>query len=129
MLTTGEIVHHDQIVEIGVIVTDANLQNMIRGPNFIVFCPDFILYCMNKEYREALDDRHLTLRVKGSKVAMDAAEAQILHFLAKECGLKKGTCPMIGGNLVHLHKDFLYEDMMDLYTFLGPKTIDISSVK
>ena len=59
---------------------------------------------------------------------MDVAETKILHFLTKECGLKKGTCPMVGGKDVILHRDFLFSDMPDLYLFLGSKTIDISSV-
>ena len=125
---TGLDISKEQIIEIAVIVTDGDLKHQLKGPNLVVHCPDALLDGMDAWCTKTHGESGLTQRVRESKLTLADAEAQVMEFLEKTCGLKTFTCPL-AGNSVHADKIFLHKDMPRLHSFLHYRIVDVSTIK
>ena len=126
---TGLALESNQIIEIAVLVTDANdLDTRYEGPNLIINCPDSILDSMDEWCTQHHGESGLTQAVKESTVTLEQAEERVLDFLQNTCNIQPRTAPL-AGNSIATDKAFLYKDMKQLYDFLHYRIVDVSTVK
>jgi len=123
---TGLDTDRDTILELALIVTDPQLNELAEGPVLAVNHPLAVL--------EAMDDwntRHhsasgLWQRVLASKLSMAEAEAQALAFLADWSAA--GTSPMCGNSICQ-DRRFLHRCMPQLEQWFHYRNLDVSTLK
>jgi oligoribonuclease len=121
--TTGLSPENDDILEIGLIVTDGTLKEHARYQS-VVLQDELILSKMNAFVTQMHGKSGLIPEVKAGlvtlKMAEDAAIETILPYLtAKQI--------IIAGSSVHFDKSFLRKHMPRLHALLNYRIIDVSS--
>ncbi len=116
----------DRIIEVAVVVTDANLTTRIDGPVFAVHQSDAVLDAMDAWNTGTHGRSGLTARVKASTVDEAQAEAEVIAFLKTYVGA--GKSPMCG-NSVCQDRRFLARTMPALEAFFHYRNLDVSTLK
>ena len=114
------------ILEIGVIVTDSQLEVMAERPSFAIHQSKKILDNMEAWSRKHHKESGLTDECRLSKVSLKKAEAEALHFVKTYC--KPRSAPLCG-NTIGQDRRFLFKYMPKLEAYLHYRSIDVSSVK
>ncbi len=115
-----------RILEVAVLVTDADLNEVGEGYETVVHQPERVLLAMDAWCTEHHGKSGLTAAVRASKVGTRQAETALLDLLAPLT--KAGTSPL-AGNSVHVDRAFIARYMPRLEAFLHYRIIDVSSVK
>lgn len=123
---TGLDAKQDVILEIAVLVTDANLKVVAEGPDLIIHQPPAALDRMTPFVRELHTASGLLDLVAKSPISMAQAEQQVLNFL-RPYGAPQ-TIPLCG-NSIWQDKLFLINHMPTLNDFFHYRMIDVSTVK
>ena len=123
---TGLYPDTDRIIEIAVVVTDANLGNRTAGPVFAVHQSDTTLDAMDAWNKGTHGRSGLIDRVKASTVDDAQAEAHVIEFLKQYVGSNKS--PMCG-NSICLDRRFLANYMPKLEAFFHYRNLDVSTLK
>ena len=123
---SGLDVQVERILELAVLVTDADLNVVAEGPELVVHQPDELLERMDEWNTSHHAKSGLTERVRASTVDEEAAEAFVLAFLEEECVL--GETPL-AGNSVWQDRRFLARYMPRIDAFLHYRIVDVSTVK
>ena len=116
----------DRIIEIAVVVTDAQLGNRIEGPVFAVHQSDVTLDKMDAWNKGTHGRSGLIDRVKASVVDEAQAEAQVIEFLKQY--VAKGKSPMCGNSICQ-DRRFLAKTMPKLEDFFHYRNLDVSTLK
>ncbi|XP_060801434.1 probable oligoribonuclease [Amyelois transitella] len=123
---TGLNVATDHILEIACLVTDADLNIVATGPNIIIHQPNSILENMNQWCINQHGESGLTEASRNSKISLEEAEKQVLHFVKQHVPEKR--CPM-GGNSIYMDRLFLRKYMPNFNDYLHYRVIDVSTIK
>jgi len=123
---TGLYPDTDRIIEIAVVVTDAQLGNRIEGPVFAVHQSDATLDAMDAWNKGTHGRSGLIDRVKASAVDEAQAEAQVIEFL--KGFVSKNTSPMCGNSICQ-DRRFLANYMPKLEAFFHYRNLDVSTLK
>ena len=123
---TGLYPDTDRIIEIAVVVTDANLTQRVEGPVFAVHQSDAALDAMDAWNKGTHGKSGLIDRVKTSTVDEASAEAQVIEFLKKY--VRKKTSPMCGNSICQ-DRRFLANYMPKLEEFFHYRNLDVSTLK
>jgi oligoribonuclease len=123
---TGLYPDTDRIIEIAVVVTDAQLGNRIEGPVFAVHQSDAALDAMDAWNKGTHGRSGLIERVKASTVTEADAEAQVIEFLRQY--VPKSTSPMCGNSICQ-DRRFLANYMPKLESFFHYRNLDVSTLK
>lgn len=123
---TGLNPEHDRIIEIAVIVTDAKLTQRIEGPVLVIHQSDDMLNGMDAWNKGTHGKSGLIDKVKASTLTEEAAEQQILAFLAHY--VPKSASPMCG-NSIGQDRRFLARYMPKLEAFFHYRNLDVSTLK
>ena len=123
---TGLYPDTDRIIEIAVVVTDANLGNRTAGPVFAVHQSDTTLDAMDAWNKGTHGRSGLIDRVKASTVDDAQAEAQVIEFLKQYVGNNKS--PMCGNSICQ-DRRFLANYMPKLEAFFHYRNLDVSTLK
>jgi oligoribonuclease len=123
---TGLNPEHDRIIEIAVIVTDANLTQRIEGPVLVIHQSDAMLDGMDAWNKGTHGKSGLIDKVKASTLTEEEAEKQLLVFLAHY--VPKSGSPMCG-NSIGQDRRFLAKYMPKLEGFLHYRNLDVSTLK
>lgn len=116
----------ERIIEMAVIVTDANLNILAESPVLVVNQPDSILDSMDEWNTKQHGGSGLVDRVKASTLSEADAQAQMLAFLKQHTDAR--TSPMCG-NSVHQDRRFLNRYMPDLEEHFHYRNLDVSTLK
>jgi oligoribonuclease len=116
----------DRIIEIAVVVTDAQLTTRVEGPVFAVRQSDATLDAMDAWNKGTHGRSGLIDRVKASSVDEAGAEAQVIEFLKRY--VPKNTSPMCG-NTICQDRRFLANYMPALEAFFHYRNLDVSTLK
>lgn len=116
----------DQILEIAVLVTDAQLNILAEGPNLAVFQSEEVLAGMDEWNRTHHGASGLLDRVRASTDSLRSAEEKVLSFCA---GYAKPKTSPLCGNSIWQDRRFLDRHMPALNGFFHYRIIDVSSVK
>ena len=124
---TGLDLRRDALIEVAVIVTDADLVPVDDGVDVIIHAHDDILETMLPVVREMHDASGLTEAVRTSTVTLGDAEKLVLDYVKSHVADPK-TAPLCG-NSIATDRAFLARDMPALDEHLHYRMIDVSSLK
>lgn len=116
----------DRIIEIAIIITDAQLNILAEAPVFAIYQPDEILNGMDDWNTRQHRGSGLTERVRASEITETDAEAAMLEFIMQYVPPKKS--PMCGSSICQ-DRRFLYRTMPKLENYFHYRNLDVSSVK
>ena len=116
----------DRIIEIGVVVTDAQLNVRVEGPVLAIHQTDAVLDGMDAWNKGTHGKSGLIDRVKASTVDESAAQAQVIEWLATV--VPKGKSPMCGNSICQ-DRRFLAQYMPELERFFHYRNLDVSTLK
>ncbi|WOB06764.1 oligoribonuclease [Piscinibacter gummiphilus] len=123
---TGLYPNTDRIIEIAVVVTDANLTQRVEGPVFAVHQSDATLDAMDAWNKGTHGKSGLIDRVKASTIDEDSAQTQMIEFLKRY--VPKGKSPMCGNSICQ-DRRFLANYMPALEDFFHYRNLDVSTLK
>jgi oligoribonuclease len=123
---TGLVPERDRIIEVAVVLTNAQLETLAEGPVLAVHQDDAVLDSMDAWNRSTHARTGLTDRVRASGIGEAEAEARIVAFLHER--VPKGSSPMCG-NSVCQDRRFLARYMPQLEGYFHYRNLDVSTLK
>jgi oligoribonuclease len=123
---TGLYPETDRIIEIAVVVTDAQLTVRVEGPVFAIHQSDETLDKMDAWNKGTHGRSGLIDRVKASTVTEEEAVAQTIAFLKQH--VPAGKSPMCGNSICQ-DRRFLANYMPKLEEFFHYRNLDVSTLK
>ena len=123
---TGLYPDRDRIIEIAVVVTDAQLTTRVEGPVFAIHQSDETLDKMDAWNKGTHGKSGLIDRVKASTVNEDQAVEQTIAFLKQY--VPAGKSPMCGNSICQ-DRRFLANYMPKLEDFFHYRNLDVSTLK
>ncbi|HJQ47270.1 MAG TPA: oligoribonuclease [Amycolatopsis sp.] len=124
---TGLDLAKDALIEIAVLVTDAELNVLGEGLDLVIHTSDEQLANMPDVVREMHARSGLTEEVRRSTVTLEDAEAQVLAYVRRHVPEPR-TAPL-AGNSIGTDRGFIVRDMPALDGHLHYRMVDVSSVK
>lgn len=126
MEMTGLVPDSDRIIEIAMVVTDAQLTVLAEGPVLVVHQPDSVLDAMDQWNRSTHGRSGLTERVRAATAAEAEVEEAALAFLREH--VPAGASPMCG-NSVCQDRRFMARWMPRLEAHFHYRNLDVSTLK
>jgi len=126
MEMTGLDPNKERIIEVAVVVTEANLDVVAEGPVLVIHQSDELLDAMDDWNKSTHGRSGLIEKVKKSTLTESEAEEQILQFLGQH--LKENTSPLCG-NTISQDRRFMYRYMPRLEEFFHYRNLDVSTLK
>lgn len=126
MEMTGLSPDTDRIIELAIVVTDADLNTVAEGPVLVVHQPDEVLDAMDSWNKGTHGKSGLIDRVKASQLDEAEAEAQMLEFVKQH--VPERTSPMCGNSICQ-DRRFLARYMPTLEAFFHYRNLDVSTLK
>jgi len=124
---TGLERRRDALIEIAVVVTDAELKPLDDGLDIVIHTHDDVLETMVPFVKEMHATSGLTDAVRQSTVTLGAAEQRVLDYVKGHIPEAK-TAPLCG-NSIATDRGFIARDMPALDEHLHYRMIDVSSIK
>jgi oligoribonuclease len=123
---TGLLPDSDRIIEIAVVVTDAQLGRRTEGPVLAIHQSDATLAAMDAWNTATHGRSGLTDRVRASTVDEAEAERRVLEFLQRY--VRRSASPMCGNSICQ-DRRFLAATMPRLEAFFHYRNLDVSTLK
>jgi oligoribonuclease len=123
---TGLSPERDRVIEIAVVVTDAQCAIRVEGPVFAIHQSDAVLDGMDAWNKGTHGRSGLVDRVKASSVDEAHASAEVIAWLSQYIGA--GKSPMCG-NTICQDRRFLANHMPALEAFFHYRNLDVSTLK
>ncbi len=117
----------DVIVEIAAIITNGSLDEIVEGPDLVLYADEAALDGMAPVVQEMHGVSGLTEAIRQSQISAADAERQVLEFVKAHLP-EPGLAPL-AGNSVHADRAFLHKYMPDLEAWLHYRNVDVSTVK
>ncbi len=124
---TGLDLARDALIEVAVVVTNAELVGLDEGLDVVIKVADDVLDTMIPFVREMHSTSGLTDAVRSSTVTLGEAEEQVLGYVRRHVREPK-SAPLCG-NSIATDRGFLARDMPNLDEHLHYRMIDVSSIK
>ena len=122
---TGLSLDNDALVEIAVLVTDAELNVLGEGVDVVIATTPEKLAAMRDEVRTMHTESGLLEKIPQG-VSLSQAEEMVINYL--QTHTTSGKSPL-AGNSVGMDRNFIARDMPRLNEFLHYRTVDVSSIK
>ncbi|HYN13506.1 MAG TPA: oligoribonuclease [Burkholderiales bacterium] len=126
MEMTGLQPDSDRIIEIAVLVTDAQLALVAEGPLLVIHQPDAVLEAMDSWNRSVHKKSGLIERVRSSGLDEAQAERLAIEFLSQHA--TQGGSPMCGNSICQ-DRRFLARWMPQLEAWFHYRNLDVSTLK
>jgi oligoribonuclease len=124
---TGLDLARDALIEVAVIVTNADLNPVDDGLDIVIKVDDDVLDTMIPFVRDMHEASGLTEAVRASTITLGAAEDAVLDYVRSHVADPR-TAPLCG-NSIATDRGFLARDMPQLDEYLHYRMIDVSSIK
>lgn len=124
---TGLDLRRDALIEVAVVVTDADLNLLDDGLDVIIHAHNDVLETMVPLVRDMHATSGLTDAVRESAVGLGEAEKLVLDYV-KSLVPEARSAPLCG-NSIATDRGFLARDMPSLDEYLHYRMIDVSSIK
>ncbi|BBX01523.1 oligoribonuclease [Mycolicibacterium moriokaense] len=124
---TGLDLSKDRLIEIAVLVTDADLNILGDGIDVVIHADDEALSSMIDVVKDMHNRSGLTEEVRASTVDVAAAEELVLDYIRTH--VKQAKTAPLAGNSIATDRGFIARDMPKLDEFLHYRMIDVSSIK
>jgi len=116
----------DRILEVAMVVTDAQLTVLAIAPVVVLHQPDTVLDGMDAWNKSTHGKSGLIDKVRASTTSESQASALLLDFIRGY--VPAGKTPMCG-NTVHQDRRFMQRYMPQLESFFHYRNIDVSTIK
>ena len=126
MEMSGLLPESDRILELAVVVTDANLEVLGESPVFVVHQSDAVLDGMDAWNKGTHGRSGLIEKVKASTVDEQAASEQMIAFLKHF--VPAGKSPMCGNSICQ-DRRFMARYMPELEAYFHYRNLDVSVFK
>lgn len=126
MEMTGLDPEKERIIEVAVVVTEADLTFVAEGPVLVIHQSDALLEAMDKWNQSTHAKSGLIDKVKASTLTEAEAEEQMLAFLSQH--VPAGKSPMCG-NTIGQDRRFMVKYMPRLEEFFHYRNLDVSTLK
>ena len=126
MEMSGLLPDSDRILELAVVVTDANLNVLGESPVFVIHQSDAVLDGMDAWNKGAHGRSGLIEKVKSSTLTEDEATLQMITFLKQY--VPAGKSPMCGNSICQ-DRRFMARYMPDLEKYFHYRNLDVSTFK
>ncbi|HWN71515.1 MAG TPA: oligoribonuclease [Haliangium sp.] len=123
---TGLDPDRERIIEIAVLVTDAQLEITAEGPDLVIHQPETLLSQMDGWNQKHHAASGLLERVRASTISEAEAEAEVLAFLRAH--VPERSVPL-AGNSIHQDRRFLRRYMPSVDNYLHYRNLDVSTIK
>lgn len=124
---TGLDLKADLLIEIAVLVTDADLNILGDGIDVVIHADDEALTSMIPVVTEMHTRSGLIDEVKASTVTLGEAEEMVLDYIRTH--VKQAKTAPLAGNSIATDRGFIARDMPKLDDYLHYRMIDVSSIK
>ena len=124
---TGLDLGHDALIEVAVVVTDADLVPLDDGLDVIIHADDDALGAMIPFVHEMHASSGLTDEVRASTLTLADAEKQVLAYVRGH--VPDARSAPLCGNSIATDRGFLARDMPELDAYLHYRMVDVSSLK
>ena len=126
MEMTGLVPDTDRIIEIAMLVTDADLRVLAEGPVLVIHQPDEVLEAMDSWNRGTHKKSGLIDKVRASRLTEAEAEKQAVEFLREH--VAANVSPMCGNSICQ-DRRFLARWMPKLEAHFHYRNLDVSTLK
>ena len=123
---TGLDINNDALVEIAVLVTDAQLNVLGEGVDLVIKCDPAKLENMQQVVIDMHTNSGLINEIPNGTTLEKADEAIIAYL--KKYAPSEGKSPL-AGNSVYVDRAFIARDLPLLNKYLHYRTIDVSTIK
>ena len=126
MEMTGLVPERDRIIEIALVVTNAQLETVAEAPVLVVHQSDAVLDGMDSWNKGTHGRSGLIDKVKASALSEAQVEQQMLAFLREH--VPQSTSPMCGNSICQ-DRRFLARWMPALEAYFHYRNLDVSTLK
>ena len=126
MEMSGLVPDRDRILEVAMIVTDAELNTLAEAPVMVIHQEDSVLEAMDSWNKATHGKSGLVEKVKASTMTEGEAESKLIEVLKPL--VAAGTAPL-AGNTVHQDRRFMARYMPALDAYLHYRIVDVSTLK
>lgn len=116
----------ERIIEVAMVVTNANLETVAEAPVWVVHQSNELLDAMDDWNKNTHGKSGLIDRVRASTLTETLVEDEIIRFLEQH--VPKGVSPLCG-NSVHQDRRFIVKYMPKLDQYLHYRILDVSVLK
>ena len=124
---TGLDLKTDRLIEIAVLVTDAELNILGDGVDVVIHADDAALSSMIPVVTDMHTRSGLIGEVQASTIDVAAAQEQVLDYIHTH--VKHAKTAPLAGNSIATDRGFIARDMPKLDDYLHYRMIDVSSIK
>ena len=126
MEMTGLDPDRDRIIEVAIVITNAQLETVAEAPVLVVHQDESVLAAMDDWNKSTHGKSGLLERVRGSRLAEADVEEQMIAFLAAHVPTR--TSPMCGNSICQ-DRRFLARWMPRLEAYFHYRNLDVSTLK
>jgi oligoribonuclease len=126
MEMTGLVPETDRIIELAIVVTDAELNTVAEGPVLVVHQRDDVMNGMDNWNKGTHGKSGLIDKVKASTLTEAEAETQMLAFVSLH--VARGVSPMCGNSICQ-DRRFMARYMPKLEAYFHYRNLDVSTLK
>jgi len=126
MEMTGLLPESDRIIEVAIVVTDAQLVTVAEAPVLVVHQADSVLDGMDAWNKSTHAKSGLIDKVKASRLTEAQVEQQMVEFLKEH--VPAGGSPMCGNSICQ-DRRFLARGMPALEAYFHYRNLDVSTLK
>ena len=126
MEMTGLVPDKDRIIEVAIVVTNANLETVAEAPVLVLHQADEVLGGMDSWNKSTHAKSGLIDKVKASALGDAVAEEQMIAFL--KLHVPASTSPMCGNSICQ-DRRFLARWMPQLEAYFHYRNLDVSTLK
>jgi oligoribonuclease len=126
MEMTGLSPDTDRIIEVALVVTDAQLNTVAEGPVLVIHQPDAVLDAMDAWNKSTHKKSGLIDKVKASALTEAEVEAQMIAFL--QLHVPASASPMCGNSICQ-DRRFMARSMPKLEAYFHYRNLDVSTLK
>jgi oligoribonuclease len=126
MEMTGLLPDHDRIIEVAIVITNAQLEDVAEAPELVVHQSDEMLAGMDNWNKSTHGKSGLIDKVRASVLTEQQAEQQMLAFLQQH--VPKAVSPMCGNSICQ-DRRFMARWMPQLEAYFHYRNLDVSTLK
>jgi oligoribonuclease len=126
MEMSGLVPDRDRILEVAMVVTDADLDTIAEAPVFVLHQPESVLEAMDSWNKSTHGKSGLVDKVRASSFTEAQVEARLLEFLKPIVGERQAP---LCGNTVHQDRRFMARYMPAFEAYLHYRIVDVSTLK
>lgn len=126
MEMSGLVPDRDRILEVAMVVTDADLNTIAEAPVYVLHQPDEVLEAMDSWNKATHGKSGLVDKVRASSFGEAEVESRLIEFLKPIVGAR--VAPLCG-NTVHQDRRFMARYMPAFEQYLHYRIVDVSTLK